>query len=242
MDARIEVYRGKVWKLLLKYIPPNHQSQSIVLAKKRNDYRQYVRNYFEALKESERDENEKKIIKIISADVNRTQPECELFRNARIQGLLGRLLFIWNMRHPMSGYVQGINDIASPIIAVCLNEYIKIDFERFHEPKQLALLSDEILQDIEADTYWCLCKILENIQDYYINNQPGVSDAFAKIKELVKIVLIPIPTLLDGPRPRPRPRRQQHRPLPLRLPLGVLPPHPRVPALPRHARPRHLPR
>jgi hypothetical protein len=56
------------------------------------------------MKEAERDENEKKIIKIINADVMRTQPECKLFRHKKIQDLLGRLLFIWNMRHPASGF------------------------------------------------------------------------------------------------------------------------------------------
>ena len=53
---------------------------------------------------NERDDYEKKIIKIIQADVLRTQPECKLFRNKKIQDILARLLFIWNMRHPASGF------------------------------------------------------------------------------------------------------------------------------------------
>lgn len=35
-----------------------------------------------------------------------------------------RILFIWSMRHPASGYVQGINDLAAPLILVFLTEYI----------------------------------------------------------------------------------------------------------------------
>lgn len=58
------------------------------------------------MKEHERDDGEKKIIKIITADVIRTQPECPLFKHKKLQDLLGRLLFIWNMRHPASGYTM----------------------------------------------------------------------------------------------------------------------------------------
>lgn len=63
----------------------------------------------------------------------------------------------------MSGYVQGINDVASPLIAVFLNEYIQIDFKTFDVPANFDRLPEEILIDIEADIYWCLCKIVENI-------------------------------------------------------------------------------
>lgn len=35
-----------------------------------------------------------------------------------------RILFVWSMRHPASGYVQGINDLAAPLILVFLTEYI----------------------------------------------------------------------------------------------------------------------
>ena len=35
-----------------------------------------------------------------------------------------RILFIWSMRHPASGYVQGINDVAPPFILVFLSEYV----------------------------------------------------------------------------------------------------------------------
>jgi hypothetical protein len=55
------------------------------------------------MNDHERDESEKKIIKIIFNDVLRTQPDYKLFRDERIQNMFKRLLFIWNMRHPMSG-------------------------------------------------------------------------------------------------------------------------------------------
>jgi hypothetical protein len=33
------------------------------------------------------------------------------------------------MRHPASGYVQGINDVATPFIVVFLSEHIQLDLD-----------------------------------------------------------------------------------------------------------------
>jgi len=35
-----------------------------------------------------------------------------------------RILYIWAMRHPASGYVQGINDLVTPFFVVFLQEFI----------------------------------------------------------------------------------------------------------------------
>lgn len=35
-----------------------------------------------------------------------------------------RILYIWAIRHPASGYVQGINDLVTPFFVVFLSEYI----------------------------------------------------------------------------------------------------------------------
>lgn len=35
-----------------------------------------------------------------------------------------RILFIWAIRHPASGYVQGINDLVTPFFIVFVCEYI----------------------------------------------------------------------------------------------------------------------
>ena len=31
---------------------------------------------------------------------------------------------MWSIRHPASGYVQGINDLAAPLILVYLSEHV----------------------------------------------------------------------------------------------------------------------
>ena len=35
-----------------------------------------------------------------------------------------RILYIWAIRHPASGYVQGINDLVTPFFVIFLTEYI----------------------------------------------------------------------------------------------------------------------
>ena len=40
------------------------------------------------------------------------------------QRCLERILYVWAIRHPASGYVQGINDLATPFFQVFLQLYI----------------------------------------------------------------------------------------------------------------------
>jgi hypothetical protein len=42
-------------------------------------------------------------------------------------GIMERILFIWNIRNPACGYVQGINDLVTPFLIVFLNDYVDID-------------------------------------------------------------------------------------------------------------------
>ena len=38
----------------------------------------------------------------------------------QLQTTLIRILFAWTMRHPASAYVQGINDLAAPMVLIFL--------------------------------------------------------------------------------------------------------------------------
>ena len=39
---------------------------------------------------------------------------------------------------------------------------------------------------VEADSYWCLCKLLDGIQDHYTYAQPGIQRTVFHLKELVR--------------------------------------------------------
>ena len=41
------------------------------------------------------------------------------------------------MRHPASGYVQGINDVVTPFIIVFLSEHVEINLDTLDAPSKL---------------------------------------------------------------------------------------------------------
>jgi len=49
-----------------------------------------------------------------------------LFQQTTVQEMFERILFIWAIRHPASGYVQGMNDLVTPIYVIFLQEYLPI--------------------------------------------------------------------------------------------------------------------
>ena len=69
-------------------------------------------------------EFEKKNFKQIKIDVLRTQPSMEAFRAPQVQSMMIRILFIWAVRHPASGYVQGINFLCAPLLLAYASEHV----------------------------------------------------------------------------------------------------------------------
>ena len=47
-------------------------------------------------------------------------PLVGLFQQRCVQEMVERVLYIWAIRHPASGYVQGINDLVTPFLMVFL--------------------------------------------------------------------------------------------------------------------------
>lgn len=92
------------------------------------------------------------------------------------------------MRHPASGYVQGINDVVTPFIIVFLNDKVKINLDTLEDVKELDQVSDEELRNIEADSYWCLSKILDGILDNYTSSWPGIQKSYNRLLEILKRV------------------------------------------------------
>ncbi|KAL6582277.1 hypothetical protein OROMI_006291 [Orobanche minor] len=86
------------------------------------------------------------------------------------------------IRHPASGYVQGINDLATPFLVVFLSEYLEGNVDTW----SMADLSLEKVSNVEADCYWCLSKLLDGMQDHYTFAQPGIQRLVFKLKELIR--------------------------------------------------------
>ena len=89
------------------------------------------------------------------------------------------------LRHPASGYVQGINDLVTPFLAVFLSPHFDGPVESWGEDCA-AELPEETMTGAEADSYWCLCKLLDSIQDHYTHAQPGIQRTVFRLQELVR--------------------------------------------------------
>lgn len=68
------------------------------------------------------------------------------------------------------------------------------------EPEQydVGALPPSVLEALEADSFWCLSKLLDGIQDNYIFAQPGIQRQVARMKELCSRVDGESPFLLAG--------------------------------------------
>jgi hypothetical protein len=122
---------------------------------------------------------------------------------------LERILYVWAIRHPASGYVQGINDLATPFFEVFLSAYVGMWFCQQTRSKYMTMtqktitdtdpeeidpsvLPPAVLNAVEADSFWCLSRLLDGIQDNYITAQPGIQRSVKRMAELVARIDAPL--------------------------------------------------
>lgn len=195
--------RAMSWQLLLGYLPTSSERRVATLERKRKEYLDGVRQAFDR-GSSGSDRNmdaglagmgsspqvsrgkgrglDEAVWHQISIDVPRTNPHLELYGYEATQRSLERILYVWAIRHPASGYVQGINDLVTPFWQVFLGQYITDpDVEFGMDPGQLPR---PVLDAVEADSFWCLTKLLDGIQDNYIHAQPGIQRQVAALRDL----------------------------------------------------------
>ena len=176
-------HRALAWKILLGYVPTNRSRRQASLQRKRAEYRDAIAQHYD-IDDDSRTAQEQETLRQVLVDVPRTAPEVPLFRNDRIRRLLSRLLYIWAMRHPASSYVQGINDLATPLLVVFLSEYY--EGENVLDGQVMNQIADTQLHELEADVYGCLTNLLAGIQDHYTSDQPGVQRMVMRLEELVQ--------------------------------------------------------
>lgn len=182
-----EEVRAMTWQLLLGYLPTSSERRVSTLERKRKEYLEGVRQAFErggsAANSSGKSRGlDEAVWHQISIDVPRTNPHLELYGYEATQRSLERILYVWAVRHPASGYVQGINDLVTPFWQVFLGSYITDpNIESGMDPGQLP---KPVLDAVEADSFWCLTKLLDGIQDNYIYAQPGIQRQVAALRDL----------------------------------------------------------
>ncbi|CZR60465.1 related to GYP1 [Phialocephala subalpina] len=195
-----EEVRAMTWQLLLGYLPTSSERRVSTLERKRKEYLDGVRQAFERSASSTAPTGkvrglDEAIWHQISIDVPRTNPHLELYSYEATQRSLERILYVWAVRHPASGYVQGINDLVTPFWQVFLASYITdSDVESGMDPGQLP---KAVLDAVEADSFWCLTKLLDGIQDNYIFAQPGILRQVAALHDLTARIDEPLAKHLE---------------------------------------------
>ncbi|XP_065554479.1 TBC1 domain family member 22B isoform X6 [Lathamus discolor] len=112
--------RPVTWRLLSGYLPANMERRKLTLQRKREEYFGFIQQYYD----SRNEEHHQDTYRQIHIDIPRTNPLIPLFQQPLVQEIFERILFIWAIRHPASGYVQGINDLVTPFFVVFLSEYV----------------------------------------------------------------------------------------------------------------------
>ena len=179
------MYRSSAWKIMLGYLPTSKARRQDSIRNKRAEYQMARRQYYD-IDDDTRSHQEQETLRQVLVDVPRTAPEVPLFRHEKVRRILSRLLYIWAMRHPASSYVQGINDLATPLLVVFLSDYADEEVDVLSSSEIMDQITQQQLDDLEADVYWCLTNLLAGIQDHYTSDQPGVQRMVMRLEELVQ--------------------------------------------------------
>ncbi|KAH8876351.1 TBC1 domain family member 22B isoform 2 [Schistosoma japonicum] len=174
-----EQLRPTVWKLLCDYLPTSPERRVTVLSDKRKQYTLFISQYFH-LRENTK---HKPMFHQIQKDLTRMTL---LYRRPEMVAMFERILFVWAMRHPGSGYVQGINDLLTPFFIVFLSEYTHVDLNTSGELSLHSDITCEQLNSVEADVFWCTSHLLDTIQDNYTFAQPGLQNNVKMLASLIE--------------------------------------------------------
>ena len=183
--------RADVWRLLLGYLPLSRQRRESMLDKRRQEYITFLRQHYLSLSSTPASASlDTEMLNQIQQDVPRTSPAYQFFKRPAIQTSLERVLFIFSIRHPASGYVQGMNDLVTPFYCVMLDAAVTGGAEMVlgGDRNDDARVSESVMLAVEADCYWCLSSFLDAVQDHYTFAQPGIQRCVYRLSSLVEAI------------------------------------------------------
>jgi len=170
------------WKILSDYLPLKVELQEQTIEQKRNGYWDAVNQFYDkTFLEGHYD-----ILRQILNDIPRMNPLMPIFQQKIVQDIFQRILYVWSVRHPATGYVQGINDLVTPFFAVFITEYLDPNKSTDIENFDISTLSEKDVRQLEADCFGCLTKLLDRIQENYVFSQPGIQKNVNALEELIK--------------------------------------------------------
>ena len=183
-------YRYDCWKIITGCTPCEKFRRPQEAEFKLSEYKHLLSKYWSNDIDSD-DGNpqiDDSILRQVKVDVKRMQPGVALFRTKPIFDICVRILYCWGVRHPASGYVQGMDALLSPFIVVAFSEELGFDALLCEstadlESNLLNICPEELLI-LECECYACLSVLLEHVQDFYIPSQPGVQITSQKVSLL----------------------------------------------------------
>eukprot|EP01062_Namystynia_karyoxenos_P066768 TRINITY_DN60708_c0_g1_i1.p1 TRINITY_DN60708_c0_g1~~TRINITY_DN60708_c0_g1_i1.p1 ORF type:complete len:491 (+),score=121.77 TRINITY_DN60708_c0_g1_i1:157-1473(+) len=203
-------FRADAWRLLVGVAPAEgtKERRERELRRKRSEFRDHVRRYHPPTAPPGGDaepfppglsEEEGRMHRQITKDLVRMGQG--LWACTRARQSLHRVLWVWALRHPASGYAQGMHDLAAPFLHVFLDEQcpkptaaqpVGVDRGPVQPVRgwdeRLEGLSDEGERAAEADSYWCFSAILQPVQDLFTFGQPGVQQMLRRLSDLCRVV------------------------------------------------------
>jgi hypothetical protein len=204
--------RRAAWSLLLDFWPATAASRARVLQRKRAEYHDCIQRHYaphdwgavlDAASSTHSTPSNASVgseelvtIRQVRKDVPRTANSIAVVSHPTIQSMLERVLFTWAVRHPASGYVQGMNDLTLPFLYVVLADYMDaedkgniaalLSLSAPNVVTWLSSLGDGMLRDVEADTYWLTATFISSVQDNFTYNQSGAHAMVAKLEQVLR--------------------------------------------------------
>ena len=141
-------------------------------------------------------------MKQIRKDIPRTSGGIAFLQHPRVMQSLERVLYIWALRHPACGYVQGMNDLLLPFIyvifadRVCSTKRVS-QLIKFTEHEIQSLFNEEQISVDEwlcreADLYWMSSHMMNSLQENYTKDQAGAHAMVRRLEALMSSVDAPL--------------------------------------------------
>jgi hypothetical protein len=224
--------RYEAWCVLLRYLPPQvNATAPAVLLRKRAEYATHVQHHhasvpWDALLATQSVQGathsllvattpgstpnfdaspeDVAIMRQIRKDVPRTFNGVLMLQHPRVQLLLERVLFVWALRHPASGYVQGMNDILLPFLYVVLAKRISSDGDVYRlialDEAGVKSVSGSLIErdwlEVEADAYWLLSAFMSSVQGNFTFSQGGTHALVQRLEGIIAAADAPLHAFL----------------------------------------------
>jgi len=85
-----------------------------------------------------------------------------------------------------------MNDLVTPLLATFMADRICGGDLQAANEIDTSSVGSGLLETIEADTYWCMTKLLDGIQDHYTSSQPGLQRMVFLLQAVVQRIDVPL--------------------------------------------------